>query len=224
MLIGLKLYCVCPMQCLKHLQSAWLQPFRHWNTQVRQTMRPRPSLHPPAPATSCGPQTPQQPLPPPGCSTSAAGGSPAELAAAAAAVSPAMGRLLGRLTPSDAQDASPASAAAIVAASTSSGAAPSLWGSSMEAEVAEAGGFRLSLSELSASEEVAATALFEVPHPVSTTAPAHRRSLDMHRGVSFHWSAILNAVVCRPVAAIQHALACRRTCSNAPAACGCGQS
>ena len=112
-------------------------------------MAPGSTLNPPSAATSHRPQ-------PLSFSTSASD-LPADLAAAAAAVSAAMGRLVEGAAPAQRVESRDAAASPGGAA-----AAPSPWAGSAAPEAAQAGGFRLSLSELSASEEAAATGLHGV--------------------------------------------------------------
>jgi hypothetical protein len=135
-------------------QRQYLVPYK---LQVQQTMAPF-SLDPPFAATTASPQ-------PPSFGT-AASSLPADLAAAAAAVSAAMGRLVEPPTPDrhqEAQRAAASAAPATAAGPDGAAAAPSPWAGSAAPEAAQAGsGFRLSLSELSASEETAATVMFEV--------------------------------------------------------------
>lgn len=121
---------------------------------------------PPFAATTASPQ-------PLGFGT-AAPSLPADLAAAAAAVSAAMGRLVEHPTPWKHQALqSTAASAAPAAASNADGAsaAPSTCASSAAPEATQAGGFRLSLSELSASDETAAQVLFEV-RPLNVASAA----------------------------------------------------
>jgi hypothetical protein len=125
-----------------------------FETQVQQTMAPRSSLDPPLAATASSPQ----PL-------SLGAGTPslpADLAAAAAAVSAAMGRLVEHPTPWKHQLLQSTAASAAAGGPGGAAASPPPWAGSADFEAVQAGGFRLSLSELSASEETAAMVMFEV--------------------------------------------------------------